>query len=80
MAKMAQTAEQKMDKACRTIIAGRMEEMDWINEDLAKSLKTSRQTVGNKRKEPGKITLNELRAMIRVLHISDAEIIRMVRA
>lgn len=80
MPKLKLTDAQKMDIAVRQAVARYTTETKSPHDVLSKAMGIARSTYFVRLKEPGDMTLDELRGLCRKLPITPEEIVRMVKS
>lgn len=80
MPKLKPSATEQMDREVRAALASAQIRRDLTDEKTAKAIGIHKQTYQRHKREPEYISLGELRRLVRLFKISDAEILRMIRS
>lgn len=80
MPKLKTSANEQMDREVRAALTSGQIRRDLTDEKTAKALGISKQTYQRRKREPECISIGELRRLVRLFKISDAEILRMIRS
>ena len=78
MPRLKPTEAEMMDRRTRAVLASLKEENALDDEQMGKAMGRTKRTFQNRMKTPGDFTLDELRCIIRALHPTDAEIVKMI--
>mgnify|MGYP005758009149 CR=1 FL=1 len=79
MPKIQPSLDEMRDRESRAVMADGQMRKALKDEDMGRFLSITRPTYQKRRRQPDTFTMREFRALIRVLGLSDEEIIRFVR-
>lgn len=80
MPKLKPSANEQMNREVLAALNGGQTRKAMTDASTAKIIGIHKDTYQRHKREPERITLSELRCLVRVLKITDAEILRMVRS
>lgn len=79
MPKLKPSATEMMNREVRASIMAGQERRDMTSESTAKCLGVCKETYLRRSREPENFTLENLRILVKIFKIPDAEILRMIR-
>ena len=80
MPKLKPSANEQMNREVRAALTSGQIRRDLTDEKTAKAIGISKPTYQRHKREPECISIGELRRLVRLFKISDAEILRMIRS
>lgn len=79
MPRLQPSLDEMRDRESRAVMADGQTRKALSDDEMGKLLRVARQTYQKRRRQPDTFIMREFRAMVRVLGLSDEEIVRFVR-
>ncbi|OUP21362.1 hypothetical protein B5F29_02460 [Lachnoclostridium sp. An196] len=79
MPRLQPSLDEMRDRESRAVMADGQARKAYNDEEMGKFLAITRPTYQKRRRQPDTFTMREFRAMVRVLGLSDEEIVRFIR-